>query len=211
MKTKTVNCIIAARKEVHAAVFAGGRIDGNRKSFGSISYQMLDYSRDCKGCAMLLNDVLLRAEFSTRIVVLYSDDLSSPEAHLLVDVRCPSLNKWVAVDAAYDCCYYSSNGILGVRELIDEIRAKQRILVPFMETDAKHDLLQYLSSHINSILLFPLNVYSSEIGRSIHKAYFFPGKNHDNDENGIRNVINNNQKSGLDTVLIKDFSALWEQ
>ena len=123
-----------------------------------------------------------------------------------------------AVDTAEDgneaAAYAEQNRLSSLLQSIDLAeadRAKQRILVPFMETDAKHDLLQYLSSHINSILLFPLNVYSSEIGRSIHKAYFFPGKNHDNDEYGIRNVINNNQKSGLDTVLIKDFSALWEQ
>ena len=75
---------------------------------------------NCRGYAIILNDLLLSVGIIARFVICKPADIYDPECHVINEIYLSNMNKWVIMDGAFGCFICDENknflGLFDVRE-----------------------------------------------------------------------------------------------
>jgi len=98
-------------------------------------------SLNCKGCSVILTDVLLSFGYKARMVHCRAQDNNDPESHYMVECYINDLEQWIALDAAFGCIYISNYNILNIAQIRESIVLDQELLIHSSIKNRKNDYL----------------------------------------------------------------------
>ena len=107
------------------------------------------FACDCGTYSMVLTEILLSLGYKAKWVQCLPMDLRFEDCHTVVQVFVGSLNKWIILDPAFNCCYFDGRGtVLNLAELRTLIQMRARIMIPQCPSERKTLLLEYWTKNI---------------------------------------------------------------
>ena len=109
----------------------------------------LGIQSNCFMYAVVLNELCLSEGFFSRMVRCMPIDIMYQDCHCVTEVYCPTLQKWVVLDAANRAYYVGKDmippNLFEIRQGIIEGKA---LYVPMMERERSQLLFQYLTKNM---------------------------------------------------------------
>ena len=115
---------------------------------------------NCRGLAILLNEVYLAEGFDSRFVTCYPKDTTDQDCHVITIVYSYSLRKWVWMDPTFMAYIMNENGqLLSIEEVRERlINNKPLILNP--DADHNHETTQSKKNYLETYMA--KNLYKLE-------------------------------------------------
>lgn len=133
---------------------------------------------NCKGCSIILTDLLLASNIAARMVHCKSFDKYDPESHFVTEAYISEKRKWIILDAAFGCIYEESNEILDIKELRIALAEDKKI-------EIKNSTNTLKPQDSNKIIYFLYkNFYKFEYYESYEPGYA-------NEYSGVEKIIIN--------------------
>ena len=83
---------------------------------------------NCRGCAIVLNDMLLSFGIPSKFIACMSDDPFDPECHVTNSVYIKEINKWIMLDAATQSYVEGDDGLpLSIYEVHNKLLYRRRL------------------------------------------------------------------------------------
>lgn len=141
---------------------------------------------NCRGCAIVLNDVLLSIGIPTKFIACMSCNPYDPECHVTNSVYIKEFNKWIYLDVATQSFVVDKNGIpMGVWEIHEQLKLGNRLqfmIAPNIQNVnlKKHSYENYLIKNMFCFLSYQKYGPYSDDWKNRNKKYLLLPVNHEN-------------------------------
>lgn len=157
------------------------------------------YLLNCRGLAIVANELCLLAGLYSRFVVCMQKEKKIDDNHVVVNVFLPKLNKWVMIDPSYNAIVYSFRGTaLSIEEIRKELAENNELIL--------NDEANYYNKKLSKELYFrPL---IKKLYRFATPIEVYPGC--DKEENLINLVPNSMEYLNSNFNLIDNPDEFWK-
>lgn len=141
---------------------------------------------NCRGCAIVLNDVLLSIGVPTKFIACMSSDPYDPECHVTNSVYLKEFNKWIYLDVATQSFVVGENGVpMSVWEIREHLKLGNRLqfmIAPNIQNAnlRKHNFENYLIKNMFCFLSYQKYGPYTDDWKNKNKKYLLLPVNHGN-------------------------------
>ena len=128
MKSSIEDKAIALTKWVNKSIRQSGMIvlPLRRDALSLLTYSVQNKNPlNCKGCSIILTDLLLSIGVMARSVHCMSSELLDVESHYITEFYSEKENKWIVMDPAFGCFFESKGNLLGLSEIRDKLASSK--------------------------------------------------------------------------------------
>lgn len=132
---------------------------------------------NCRGCAIVLNDVLLSIGIPSKFIACMSCDPYDPECHVTNSVYIKEFNKWIYLDAATQSFVVDENDIpMSIWEIHEQLKHGNRLrfmIAPNIQNAnlKKHNFENYLIKNMFCFLSYQQYGPYSDDWKNTNKKY----------------------------------------
>lgn len=147
---------------------------------------------NCRGCAIVLNDVLLSIGIPSKFIACMSCDPYDPECHVANSVYIKEFNKWIYLDAATQSFVADENGIpMSIWEIHEQLKLGKKLrfmIAPNIQNVnlKKHNFENYLIKNMFCFLSYQQYGPYSDDWKNMNKKYLLLPANHGKQYSGLK-------------------------